>query len=458
MEEFEGSITLRGKTIYGWAFDRSDPNKHLHIELFADGEKIGEVTANIFRQDLLKAHKGHGDHGFYFNLAGRVNRDSYISAKVKETNFILNNSSVFFSGTGTSEKGDKNRLKVKFCSMPFHKIVIGEGGNVYLCCPAYLPSVIGNAFNQSFEEIWNSATAIDIRRSILDGDYKYCLDECPAIRKNTLIDREFVKDSRYVDSIKNNNGYLHYGPQHLSLLHDRSCNLYCPSCRTERYTAYGSEKERLRKLLDNFIQPALPFVNTLEFAGGELFASRHLLEIITSINKEKLPNLKIEIYTNGTLVNEYSWNKIKNVHGLIKSIYVSLDATTKDTFEDIRRGAIFERVWKNLEFISMLRRAKEIERFGILFVVQARNFREMKDFVMLGKRLNCDYVGFSQLLKEGIYAVSSGEFEKQNIFSADHPEHRVLIDLLQDPLFSDPLVDLRNLSGFLINKQYDRNF
>lgn len=131
---------------------------------------------------------------------------------------------------------------------------------------------------------------------------------------------------------------------------------------------------------------------------------------------------------------------------MIKTIYVSLDAARKDTFERLRRGANFETVMKNLEFISRLRKNGEFQNFGILFVVQACNFREMKEFIQLGKSLRCDYVGFSQLLRNGVYAQSDEEFKKANIFSSDHPEHQEFLNLLNDIIFDDPIVDLGNLS------------
>lgn len=448
MKDYEGSITVRGNTLFGWAFNKSEPEKHLQIELFADDKPIGTVTANIYRQDLLKAGKGNGDHGFCFNLAGTVNRNCYISAKVAGTNYFLNNSPVFLSYSCSSERKKLDILKQKFCFRPFEQFVLGEGGNVHLCCPVYLPTVAGNAHTNTFEEIWNSDTAIAIRDSILDGSYRYCLDECPFIQKLSLPDKETIKESKYLDIIKSRKSRLDFGPTDLALLHDRSCNICCPSCRSERYIATGTEQESLKKIKNNFILPTLPFLKNLIFGGGEVFASKHLMEVITSIDKKKHPNLRIEIFTNGTLFNESSWLKIKNVHGLLKTVFVSLDASQKDTFEGIRRGAVFEQVWKNLEFISNLRKSGDIQKFGILFVVQARNFREMKDFVMLGKKLSCDYVGFSQLMREGIYSISSEQFEKQNIFSINHPDHREFLDLLKDPIFEDPIVDLKNLMHF----------
>lgn len=315
-EQFEGSFVIKGWTVYGWAYDSSRPDDPVEIELFENGNFLGRVVANIFRQDLLTAGKGNGVHGFSFNLAGIIKDNCFISARIAGTEFFLFNSPIHFLCNEPSFNKSET-LKGKFCPMPFKKIVIGEGGNVYLCCPEYLPIVVGNAYSQTFKEIWNSPIAVEVRRSIVDGDFKYCLNVCPSIRKNTLPEKKELKDLRYISIIKSNKFDIPYGPTHLSLLHDRSCNLFCPSCRTERYRATGKEEERLAKVLDNFIRPILDSLEILEFAGGEFLASKHLLEIIASIDRSKQPDLRLEVFTNGTLFNETAWKKISNVHGMI---------------------------------------------------------------------------------------------------------------------------------------------
>src|SRR5260370_25652089 len=51
---------------------------------------------------------------------------------------------------------------------------IEQTGNVYVCCPAWLPLVMGNAREQPAEKIWNSMAAQEVRKSIHDGSYRYC--------------------------------------------------------------------------------------------------------------------------------------------------------------------------------------------------------------------------------------------------------------------------------------------
>lgn len=69
---------------------------------------------------------------------------------------------------------DDPDLRSRFCANPFDKLETHTRGEVYFCCPAWLPIPIGNLQTQSTEEIWNSPAAQDIRKSILDGSYRYC--------------------------------------------------------------------------------------------------------------------------------------------------------------------------------------------------------------------------------------------------------------------------------------------
>lgn len=52
-------------TISGWAWDRTAPNAAILVDIY-DGNTLiaGSVLANQFRQDLLNAGKGNGNHGF----------------------------------------------------------------------------------------------------------------------------------------------------------------------------------------------------------------------------------------------------------------------------------------------------------------------------------------------------------------------------------------------------------
>ena len=69
-----------------------------------------------------------------------------------------------------------------FCSKPFEWFEItqlNDRGGVYLCCPSWLNTCIGNIRHASVEEIWNGQKARAIRRSILNGSFQFCdVEKC----------------------------------------------------------------------------------------------------------------------------------------------------------------------------------------------------------------------------------------------------------------------------------------
>ena len=58
--------TCEGVT--GWAWDPSEPDSPLALDLWTGDEKLGTVTANWFRRDLYAAGKGNGAHAFRFTF------------------------------------------------------------------------------------------------------------------------------------------------------------------------------------------------------------------------------------------------------------------------------------------------------------------------------------------------------------------------------------------------------
>ena len=98
----------------------------------------------------------------------------------------------------------------------------------------------------------------------------------------------------------------------------------------------------------------------------------------------------------------------------------------------------------NLEFISGLRLTGPIENLTISMVVQENNFREMADFVRLGKRLGVDVVYFSRLVDWGTF--EDAELRRRQVHGREHPYHAELIEVLGNEIFRDEIVFLGNLT------------
>ncbi|HRE05570.1 MAG TPA: hypothetical protein PKX00_08175, partial [Opitutaceae bacterium] len=94
------------------------------------------------------------------------------------------------------------------------------------------------------------------------------------------------------------------------------------------------------------------------------------------------------------LLTEKTWLNLRKIHGAVGSVLVWFDAATEATYSVTRRGGDWRQLLENMAFLSGLRRAGEIGELILYFVVQKANFREMADFVRLGKRFAADRVFF----------------------------------------------------------------
>ena len=92
---FEGSLDkVEVGTVGGWAWDASQPNSAIKVDIY-DGEKLlATIAAETFREDLKMAQKGDGKHGFDFLLPKslRDGQSHTISVKYSGTNSDLSGS------------------------------------------------------------------------------------------------------------------------------------------------------------------------------------------------------------------------------------------------------------------------------------------------------------------------------------------------------------------------------
>jgi hypothetical protein len=69
--------------VTGWAARAAD-TRPVQLEVLVDGVLVGEVTANLYREDLVKAGIGQGLHGFEFRLPDRVRSKTRYTVDVRD--------------------------------------------------------------------------------------------------------------------------------------------------------------------------------------------------------------------------------------------------------------------------------------------------------------------------------------------------------------------------------------
>ena len=314
-------------------------------------------------------------------------------------------------------------------------------GSVYLCCPQTLPQPVGNLGESTLTEAWNSDLAMRVRASILDGTYRYCSERtCGLLQQRRLQRTEEVTDAFHREVIDRGLTRLERGPAKLNMSYDRTCNLACPSCRTDFIVLRDRERERVAKIHEKVLQNLDDAQRLIITGSGDPFASHFYLQFLRTFEGESAPGLRIQLSTNGLLLTPRMWESI--CHRQIDWIDVSVDAASRETYA-MNRGGDFARLLDNLAFLSGLRAAGEIGVFQLHFVVQANNYREMTDFAELGLRLGCDLVCFKQIVNWGTF--SAADFARRAVQRREHPEHARFLEVLREPILKHPKVYMHDL-------------
>jgi hypothetical protein len=343
-------------------------------------------------------------------------------------------------------------LRDRFCSRPFQLFELHENGSVFLCCPSWLPGPVGNLNTQDARDIWNSKRAQEIRRSILDGDFKHCSRElCPLIASNSLLTRaEARKNPVWRAIIDERKLTVEARPKVINLSNDRSCNLSCPSCRSQRINFTGGRGYQMRKKLQDrltaafFSEPTSEAFSVNVTGSGDPFASRVFREFLLGLDQKDFPNLKIALQTNGTLFNEKNWKRLRKIHGNISTVFVSFDAATEATYNITRRGGNWHHLVQNVKFLSGLRAQGLIKHLRLDYVVQHANYREMPDFVKFATGLAVDKVFFSKATNWGTWSLA--EFRNVSVWESAHPEYAEFRRVVADPVLDNSKVILGNLA------------
>lgn len=348
------------------------------------------------------------------------------------------------------------RRKSYFCRAPFEKIEISAKGDVHLCCPGWIRGPVGNLKTQSLDEIWNGERAREIRAAVTNGTFSECNSQtCPHLQAvdtgaklpaYSPIESFQNPSSDYARSLTQ--GFVPAGPMNVNAAFDLTCNLSCPSCRKELIVwRPGMPEFQQAEKIANEVVKALPKIRRLKLAGnGDPFASRLYWKILTTIDRELHPDLRVFLHTNALLFTTERWKEMSKGHGLIDTVEVSIDAADGGTYALNRRGGSFDTLLDRLQFLAKLRSQNSIRRLLVSFVVQANNFREMPAFVELGRSINADTIIFSRLTNWKTWPPAV--FASRAVHAIEHPQHAEFVDVLSSSMFDEKDVFVGNLSEF----------
>lgn len=315
---------------------------------------------------------------------------------------------------------DKSNL---ICTVPFSYSEVFKDRH-YLCCPGWLTESVYKTGNM--KEDFNSSKSTDIRNSILDGSYKYCDDnQCPhlaGLKQDKLLDGRLIPKTAEAATHLTNNTSL----KNINLCFDESCNYQCPSCRMELINFKGKE---LLNVEEKLLQVENELGSTLEkmtlTGGGDPLFSNSFRKFLLRFDSTKFPNLKnIHLLTNGSLWTESLWSKLYKIHPYVNTCEISIDAATKDTYENKTRiGGNWDNLLERINFISSI---STISKYTFSFVVQDSNYKEMYKFYQLITNLNWESgkdfnIFFNHMTNWGTF--SESEYLSKDISNSNNELH-----------------------------------
>lgn len=165
-------------------------------------------------------------------------------------------------------------------------------------------------------------------------------------------------------------------PQRLDIVLTKACNLRCKFC-----ISYGSSKGQHWMdfaLYEQIARRLFPFLHTVFFcSGGEAMLYPRLREALKLAQQYRTMTFLV---SNGTLLDRHTAQWLAQDQSL-HELRISFDGARKETVESIRRGANFEYILDNLEYLTALKKERGLTypRLSFHYVVMRSNLEELPE-------------------------------------------------------------------------------
>jgi MoaA/NifB/PqqE/SkfB family radical SAM enzyme len=309
------------------------------------------------------------------------------------------------------------------CNVPYYTITVDSDSNCILCgCDGWLPIPVGKVDEfHSIKEVFDSPVAKMLQNDIDQKKFTWCaIEHCGIVYKNCL------------------NDYLKTG-YNLNINIDNSCNLACPSCRREIVTiSSGSEYEKKIRDTDRILTWLEKFEHPINISlggNGDALASLVCRNLIKNYNYR--PTQRFFITTNGLLLK-----KVMPDSALMPAVFsysISVDAGSKEVYENVRRPGKWNILLENLEWLA---NNKQNAIVTLNFVMQNENYQDLKSFVEL-----CQKFGFNgqvqplnnwgtwndkPVLNPDAWTVVNGTYLDHNVIDSSHKNHKHFVETLNE--------------------------
>jgi MoaA/NifB/PqqE/SkfB family radical SAM enzyme len=211
----------------------------------------------------------------------------------------------------------------------------------------------------------------------------------------------------------------------INLSVDESCNLACPSCRREAVNiTSGPAFDKKSKMVEHITRLLTEFKEPMELimiSSGDPLSSLIMRPLV--LNWVPMPNQQITLFTNGLLMKKLlpSSSVLPN----ISNFWISVDAGSKDVYENVRRPGKYHILRENLDWLA----ENKSKDAGVLlkFTVSAGNAADIINFCNL-----CEHYGFRGDITNVDNNFTWDNFNDHEVITNNsHPLHSIAVEQLK---------------------------
>ncbi|MCJ8277785.1 MAG: twitch domain-containing radical SAM protein [Bdellovibrionales bacterium] len=330
-----------------------------------------------------------------------------------------------------SQSLDKKELLKEskvFCMAPWTHLHTWPSGEVYPCCMTPFTEPAGHLSKNSLKEIWNSPNMRQLRKNMLSGKKTEACDRCYKTEEagvSTLrnsLNYDFSKHFPMVEETAEDGSVETFNLIYFDFRFSNLCNFKCRSCGPQLSSSWFEDDEALfgpsgrTKVItpnedpEDFwkqVEPHLPFVEEIYFAGGEPLIMEEHYRILKYLVEHEMFHIRLKYNTNFSLF-KYKGHDAMELWDKFDSVLVgaSLDAEG-ERGEYMRKGQRWNNVLKNRK--RMMEVCPRVE-FFISPTVSLFNALHLPDFhkswVELGF-IDIDAININYLFEPTFYRIQA---------------------------------------------------
>lgn len=259
--------------------------------------------------------------------------------------------------------------KSSLCHAPSKSILFVQGGKI-MACHYNRGFILGVYPETTIKEVIKGTKIRELRSKLNNYTFPESCWYCQQEIENQRFYQAGCKKYDYLSEHENKDFITS-----LEFQTSNQCNLECIMCTGEYSSLIRSNREKGKAHAnpydDAFVEQVIPLLQNAKYAsftGGEPFVNALYYKIWDKLI-ELESDIEITISTNGTIFNE----RIKEyLEKLNMSITLSIDSMDKNTYENIRQGASYEKVMNNIESFMEIHHHKN-RLFSIKTVLMEQN-------------------------------------------------------------------------------------